>query len=119
MKFWGGKTPPAWIREIANDRPRPLVIDVDEPGVTPAAGDIVLKPLVDSDTYRQFFRVETWNTHDLLDGPFDDIHRALDSAFEFGAIAHLNVWLDYSNDSTSHDLDKVPLFESDPRIKDL
>jgi hypothetical protein len=119
MRFWGGQTPPAWLREIASDRPRPLVIATDEPGVTPTAGDIVLKPWVDVQSYRQRFRVESWNTHDLLDGPFDDPHQALEAAFELGATSHLSVWLDYSDDSGSHDLDTVPIYVSESsKLKD-
>jgi hypothetical protein len=113
MKFWGGQTPPKWLNEIADDRPRPLVVADDNPTVSPAAGDIVLKPYIDVQTYRQRFRVETWNTHALLDGPFDDAHEALELAFELGATAHLTVWLDYSDDPAAHDLDSVPLYSSD------
>ena len=113
MKFWGSQTPPAWLREIANDRPRPLVIVSDEPSLEPSAGDIVLKPCVDGQCYRLRFRVETWNTHDLLDGPFDDPHQALQTAFELGATSHLSVWLDYSDDPHAHDLDTVPIYISE------
>jgi hypothetical protein len=114
MRFWGGRQPPAWLHEIANDRPRPLVVVHDEPGLAPTRGDIVLKPVLDSRGDTHCFRLETWNTHDLLDGPFDNAHDALESAFELGATSHLTVWLDYSNDPHAHDLDNVPLYRSDP-----
>jgi hypothetical protein len=110
MKFWGGKTPPAWIGEIAQDRPRPLVMTEEVTHVVPKTGDIVLKPLIDGHTFKQLFRVETWNTHDLLDGPFESVHEALECAFEFGLTSRLAVWLDYSDDPNSHDLDVVPLY---------
>jgi hypothetical protein len=113
MKFWGGRTPPAWIREIANDRPRPLVLQSDSVRATPQSGDVVLKPFIDGQTYKQLFRVETWNTHDLLDGPFDDVRAAMSSAFEFGQTSRLAVWLDYSDSPAFHDLDPVPLHYCD------
>ena len=110
MKYWGGQTPPSWLRDIANDRPRPLVISEDTAHLVPQDGDIVLKPFIDGRTYKQLFRVETWNTHDLLDGPFDDVRAAMECAFEFGVTSRLAVWLDYSDDPASHDLDNVPLY---------
>jgi hypothetical protein len=113
MKYWGGRTPPSWVREIAHDRPRPLTVQDDKSAVVPRAGDIVLKPFIDGETYAQLFRVETWNTHDLLDGPFHSVRDAMECAFEFGATSRLVVWLDYSDDPTSHDLDSVPLYYSD------
>jgi hypothetical protein len=112
MKYWGGRAPPHWVREIASERPR-LLIPAEPPSVVPQAGDIVLKPFIDLGTYRQLFRVETWNTHDLLDGPFDNVRDALAAALEFGAIARLAVWLDYSDAPLSHELDSVPLYVSD------
>lgn len=114
MKFWGGRTPPNWLREIANDRPRPLVVADDTPRVNPAIGDLVLKPLIDHKSYKQLFRLETLNTHALLDGPFDDIHHAMEAALELGVTARLSVWLDYSDCPESHDLDNIPLYYSDP-----
>jgi hypothetical protein len=114
MRFWGGQHPPEWLREIANDRPRPLVVADDEPGITPNPGDIVLKPVLDAESYRHCFRLETWNTHDLLEGPFHDAHQALESALELGPTSQLTVWLDYSNDPHAHDLDNVPLYCSGP-----
>ena len=113
MKYWGGKTPPSWVREIADDRPRPLVVSEDVAHVVPKTGDIVLKPFIDGRTYKQLFRVETWNTHDLLDGPFESVHEAMECAFEFGATSRLAVWLDYSDHPHSHDLDTVPLYYAD------
>jgi len=113
MKYWGGRTPPAWIREIAEERPRPLVGASPSGLATPQAGDIVLKPFIDGRNYKQLFRLETWDTHDLLDGPFDDIKRALECALEFGVTSRLAVWLDYCDDPDSHDLDAVPLYYSD------
>ena len=113
MKYWGGQQPPAWVREIAEDRPRPLVLAEDPMNAVPKTGDIVLKPFIDGETFKQLFRVETWNTHDLLDGPFDSVHAALECAFEFGVTSRLAVWLDYSDDPHSHDLDSVPLYYSE------
>ena len=112
MKYWGGQTPPAWVREIADERPRQLVVTENQSNVQPRTGDIVLKPFIDVRTYRQLFRVETWNTHDLLDGPFGGVREALECAFEFGATSHLVVWLDYSDHPQAHDLDSVPLYNS-------
>ena len=113
MKFWGGRTPPAWVREIAHDRPRSFS-PADRPARAVAqSGDIVLKPFIDGQTYKQLFRVETWNTHDLLDGPFEHVRDALSSAFEFGQTSRLAVWLDYSDAPAFHDLDPVPLYYSD------
>lgn len=40
---------------------------------------IVLKPFIDGRTYQQLFRLETCETHDLLDGPFEHIKRAMES----------------------------------------
>jgi hypothetical protein len=82
--------------------------------VSPQPGDIVLKPFIDGKTYKQHFRVETWNTHDLLDGPFDDIRTAMNAAFELSATSRLAVWLDYSDHPDVHELDNVPLYYSDP-----
>jgi len=113
MKYWGGQTPPAWVRDIADERPRPLVVSDDQSHVEPRAGDIVLKPLIDDRTYRQLFRVETWHTHDLLDGPFESVRDAMACAFEFGATSRLAVWLDYSDHPNTHDLDAVPLYYAD------
>ena len=118
MKFWGGQTPPAWLREIASDRPRPLNLASERVAIKPTAGDIVLKPFIDGQTYRQLFRVETWNTHDLLDGPFEDVREAMTCAFEFGQTSRLAVWLDYSDAPTFHDLDPVPLYFSDGALSD-
>ena len=113
MKYWGGQTPPSWLREIANDRPRPLVVPDEQSPIVPRTGDIVLKPFIDGRTFAQLFRVETWNTHDLLDGPFDSVRAAMECAFEFGVTSRLVVWLDYSDDPDGHDLDSVPLYYSD------
>lgn len=118
MKFWGGRTPPSWVREIAFDRPHPLVFSSEITELQPRAGDIVLKPYIDGRTYSQLFRVETWNTHDLLDGPFEDAREAMQCAFEFGQTSRLAVWLDYSDAPTFHDLDPVPLYFSDRRKSD-
>jgi hypothetical protein len=118
MKYWGGQTPPAWIRDIADERPRPLVGAAQAGSSSPQTGDIVLKPFIDGRTYQQLFRLETWDTHDLLDGPFDDIKRALESALEFGVTSRLAVWLDYSDDPHWHDLDAVPLYYSDTTAAD-
>lgn len=112
MKYWGGRTPPAWIREIAQERPRPLV-STEPAAVAPQQGDVVLKPFIEHRTYKQLFRVETWQTHDLLDGPFEHVRDAMDAALEFGATARLVVWLDYSDDPDAHELDDVPLYFSD------
>ena len=112
MKHWGGQAPPSWVREIAQERARPLVTSA-APAVTPSPGDMVLKPFIDRATYKQLFRLETWNTHDLLDGPFENVRDAMDCAFEFGATARLVVWLDYSDEPASHELDSVPLYCSD------
>lgn len=113
MKYWGGQTPPSWIRDIADERPRPLV-GANGPGlVAPQTGDVVLKPFIDGKNYRQVFRLETWQTHDLLDGPFDDVKQAMEYALELGVTTRLVVWLDYSDDPDSHDLDAVPLYYSD------
>ena len=118
MKYWGGQTPPAWIRDIADDRPRPLV-GASRPGLTtPQAGDIVLKPFFDGTGCKQLFRLETWQTHALLDGPFDDVKRALECAFEFGVTSRLAVWLDYSDDPDVHDHDALPLYYSDTTAAD-
>ena len=112
MRYWGGAAPPQWLREIAQDRARPLV-NAEPVHGAPRTGDVVLKPCVDRQNYKQLFRVETWNTHDLLDGPFDQIRQAMEAAFEFGATARLTVWLDYSDDPEAHELDGVPLYVSD------
>lgn len=112
MRYWDGKTLPAWVRDVEQERPRPLAIS-SHPDVTPQPGDVVLKPFIDGRTYKQLFRVETWHTHDLLDGPFDDVRQAMEAAFEFGVTSRLAVWLDYSDDPESHDLDPVPLYYSD------
>jgi len=117
MKYWGGRTPPSWVREIAQDRPRPLVA-AQPLEILPMRGDIVLKPFIDHGSYRQLFRLETWETHDLLDGPFDDVHRALESALEFGVTSRLAVWLDYSDHPGSHELDTVPLYSHDTTCSD-
>jgi hypothetical protein len=103
MKYWGGQTPPAWIREIAEERPRPLVIADDQSHVQPKPGDIVLKPFIDDRTYRQLFRIETWKS----------VREAMACAFEFGVTSRLEVWLDYSDHPNAHDLDAVPLYDSD------
>lgn len=113
MKYWGGQKPPSWVREIAHDRPRPLVTTDDVPHGMPQIGDVVLKPFIDHQTYRQLFRVETWNTHDLLGGPFASVREAMECAFEFGVTSRLAVWLDYSDDPDTHDLDQVPLYYVD------
>lgn len=113
MKYWGARPPPSWIREIVDERPRPLVGASVSGLTTPQTGDIVLKPFIDGRNYKQIFRLETWDTHDLLDGPFDDIKRALDCALELGLTSRLAVWLDYCDDPASHDLDEVPLYYSD------
>lgn len=118
MKYWGGQTPPSWIREIVNERPRPLVGASRSGLTTPQIGDIVLKPFIDGRNYQQCFRLETWDTHDLLDGPFNDIKKALESALEFGLTSRLAVWLDYSDDPDSHDLDEVPLYYSETTAAD-
>jgi hypothetical protein len=103
---------PAWIVDIAEARSRPLVMPDHSVGV-PQSGDVVLKPFIDHRTFKQLFRVETWETHDLLDGPFEHVRDALDAALEFGVTARLAVWLDYSDEPDSHHLDSVPLYLSD------
>jgi hypothetical protein len=118
MKYWGGRTPPSWVREIAEERPRPLVALAPSGLTSPQTGDIVLKPFIDGKSYQQLFRLETWDTHGLLDGPFDDIKRALEAALEFGVTSRLAVWLDYSDDPHSHDLDAVPLYYSETTAAD-
>lgn len=110
--------PPAWVREIAPERPRPLVGSVSVAATVPQVGDIVLKPFIDGRTYQQLFRLETWDTHDLLDGPFADVKPALEAALEFGLTSHLAVWLDYSDDPNCHDLDAVPLYCFDTTAAD-
>ncbi len=117
MKYWGGRTPPTWVREIAQDRPRPLVA-ARPPEIVPTPGDVVLKPFIDHASYKQLFRLETWDTHDLLDGPFDDVHCALECALEFGMTSRLAVWLDYSDHPNSHELDSVPLYYHDTSWSD-
>lgn len=112
MKFWSFHTA-RWVRQIAADAPRALPVLAPAPSKAPREGDIVLKPFIDRETYKQLFRVETWTTHDLLDGPFDDVRRAMECAFEFGVTSRLAVWLDYSDDPESHTLDPVPLYYSD------
>jgi hypothetical protein len=112
VRYWGGGAPPPWVREIAQDRARPMV-NAESVDVAPRPGDVVLKPCIDHHNYRQLFRVETWNTHDLLDGPFDQVREAMEAAFEFGVTARLAVWLDYSDDPGAHELDPVPLYNSD------
>jgi hypothetical protein len=109
MRYWGGKTPPSWSREIASERPRHL-ITATHSASEPQAGDVVLKPFIDSRSHHQRFRVETWNTHDFLDGPFDHLRQAMDAAFELGATARLAVWLDYSHHPDAHELDPIPLY---------
>lgn len=118
MQFWGARRPPAWIREIADERPRPLAVP-SQSDITPQPGDVVLKPFIDDRTYRQLFRVETWQTHDLLDGPFHEVRQAMEAAFEFGVTARLAVWLDYSDTPEHHDLDPVPLYYSDTALADI
>lgn len=117
MKYWGGQTPPPWLAEVAEERPRPLVSTTD-PGITPAEGDIVVKPVLDSEAHRQRFHVETWETHDVLDGPFDHVRDAMSAALELGVTSRLAVWLDYSDDPGVHDLDPVPLYRSDATAGD-
>jgi hypothetical protein len=114
VRQWGGGAPPPWIREIAQDRARPLV-NAEPVSAVPGPGDVVLKPCIDHANYKQLFRVETWNTHDLLEGPFENVRVAMDAAFEFGATARLAVWLDYSDDPSTHELDAVPLYIADNR----
>ena len=103
---------PAWIIDIAEARSRPLILP-DQSAVVPQNGDVVLKPFIDHRTFKQLFRVETWQTHDLLDGPFEHVRDALDAALEFGVTTRLAVWLDYSDDPDAHHLDSVPLYFSD------
>lgn len=110
MKYWGGTSRLTWSSDSANNRARSTP---DRSSAVPRTGDIVLKPFIEAGTYRQLFRVETWQTHDLLDGPFDDVRAAMDAAFEFGMTARLVVWLDYSDDPLSHDLDTLPLYFAD------
>ena len=105
------------MREIAEDRARPIV-PANRVGCSPQPGDIVLKPFIDHHSYKQLFRVETWRTHDLLDGPFADVREAMECAFEFGVTARLAVWLDYSDDPAAHELDDVPLYFSDTTVLD-
>jgi hypothetical protein len=112
MKDWGRTTPPAWVRTLAAQHARPLV-STDQAALVPLPGDLVLKPFIDSRTYNQLFRIETWETHDLLDGPFHDVRDAMEAALELGVTARLVVWLDYSDDPASHDLDHVPLYFAD------
>ena len=116
MKDWRWKKPPAWVHEIATAHARPLVTLEQQPP-EPQEGDLVLKPFIDSRTYKQLFRVETWQTHDLLDGPFAHVQDAMEAALELGVIARLVVWLDYSDDPASHDLDQVPLYAADLSVK--
>ena len=113
MKYWGGKLPPPWVQEIASERARPLVSASEPSLLTPRPGDIVLKPVIDRHNYRQLFRVETWETHALLEGPFDNVREAMECAYELAATSHLSVWLDYSDNPDSHDLDDVPLYEAE------
>lgn len=103
---------PPWVREIAQDRARPMV-NAEAVDAVPRPGDVVLKPFIDRANYKQLFRVETWNTHDLLEGPFEHVRLAMEAAFELGVTARLAVWLDYSDDAGTHDLDPVPLYTSD------
>ena len=117
MKYWGGKAQPPWVREIAQDRARPTVT-AEPSSVTPQQGDIVLKPFIDQKSFKQLFRLETWETHDLLDGPFEHVREALESAFEFGVTSRLAVWLDYSDDPNAHELDSVPLYYADSSAAD-
>jgi hypothetical protein len=100
------------VREIANERPRASTA-ADSSAAEPHDGDIVLKPFIDHRSYKQLFRLETWQTHDLLDGPFSGVREAMEAAFEFGVTSRLAVWLDYSDDPAAHDLDPVPLFYGD------
>jgi hypothetical protein len=118
MKYWGGRSRPAWVREIAQDRGRPLTADDQAHSLVPQPGDIVLKPFIEQASFRQLFRLETWQTHDLLDGPFEHVREALEAAFEFGVTARLAVWLDYSDNPKLHDLDAVPLYFDDKSSSD-
>ena len=106
---------PPWVREIAQDRARPMVT-AEPVEAGPDSGDVVLKPCIQH--HRQLFRVETWETHDHLDGPFDHVRDAMEAALEFGLTARLTVWLDYSDDPARHDLDPVPLYISDVLASD-
>ena len=76
----------------------------------------MLKPVIDQTSFQQLFRLETWQTHDLLDGPFEHVRAALEAAFEFGVTARLAVWLDYSDDPKAHDLDSTPLYFDDKSL---
>jgi hypothetical protein len=94
------------------------MVNAEPVDATPRPGDVVLKPFIDRHNYKQLFRVETWNTHDLLDGPFEHVREAMEAAFEFGVTARLAVWLDYSDDPTAHELDAMPLYVSDKPAPD-
>jgi len=89
------------------------MVNAEPAAAGPHPGDVVLKPCLDRSSYKQLFRVETWKTHDLLEGPFDHVRPAMEAAFEFGATARLTVWLDYSDDPGLHELDPVPLYPSE------
>ena len=115
MKGLMAQEQPAWIIDINEARSRPLIMP-EHSAAVPQSGDVVLKPFIDGRTFKQLFRVETWDTHDLLDGPFEHVRDALDAALEFGVTARLAVWLDYSDDVDSHHLDLVPLYFSDTTL---
>ena len=118
MKFWGRHTA-RWVRQVAGGNLRAIARPRSASSTMPRAGDIVLKPFIDGRTFNQLFRVETWSTHDVLDGPFDDVRRAMECAFEFGVTSRLAVWLDYSDDPDSHTLDPVPLYHADASRGDV
>src|SRR5688572_11613861 len=100
-KMWSGGGPrPRWAREIADDHTwqKTRYSEPEATIPTPQPGDVVIKPGFDSATMKQLFRVETWQTHALLDGPFHHIRQALDAALEVGVTARLSVWIDFSED---------------------
>lgn len=104
---------PAWLRDVAHELPTPRVT-LAQPAPEPQPGDIVVKPVIERPSHQRRFRVETWDTHDLLDGPFPDADEAKDAALELAVTGHLVVWLDDSEDAHAHQLDPVPLYRADP-----
>lgn len=105
--------PPAWLRDVAHELPTPNV-RFDQPLLEPQPGDIVVKPIIERHAHARRFRVETWDTHDLLDGPFLDVDAARAAALELAVIGHLVVWLDESDEAGAHQLDPAPLYRADP-----
>ncbi len=112
MKF-RGRIPPAWLREVAHELPTPRVT-LTEPILEPQPGDIVVKPVIERHSHARRFRVETWDTHDLLGGPFLNVDEAREAALELAVIGHLVVWLDESDEAGAHTLEPAPLYRADP-----